>query len=76
SLSISSAVLNGLSESGNDSIFWQGDITPEIMKHMENALAKEKRNFKIILPSPSAYEKVIELIDEQYKNRIFQSGYV
>ncbi|PHK48749.1 accessory Sec system glycosylation chaperone GtfB [Staphylococcus edaphicus] len=76
SLSISSAVLNGLTESGHDAIFWQGDITPDIIKHLENALAKEKRNYKVMLPSPTRYDKVIELIDEQYKHRIIQSGYV
>lgn len=73
---VSAAVLNGLPNSGNDSIFWQGDITNDIIKHMENVLEKGKKSYKIILPSQSAYQNVIDLIDEKYHNRIFQSGYV
>ena len=43
---------------------------------MENVLEKGKKSYKIIIPSQSAYQNVIDLIDEKYHNRIFQSGYV
>ncbi|MBL0847994.1 hypothetical protein JJQ58_09950 [Mammaliicoccus fleurettii] len=76
SLSIPSAVLNGLAGPGNDQIFWQGDITENIISHLEKALAKEKRQYKLLLPSQSSYEKALSLIDEKYQDRIHQAGYV
>ncbi|MBO3061346.1 accessory Sec system glycosylation chaperone GtfB [Mammaliicoccus fleurettii] len=76
SLSIPSAVLNGLAGPGNDQIFWQGDITENIISHLEKALAKEKRQYKLLLPSQSSYEKALSLIDGKYKDRIHQAGYV
>ncbi|MBF0840661.1 MULTISPECIES: accessory Sec system glycosylation chaperone GtfB [Mammaliicoccus] len=76
SFSIPAAVMNGLNASSNDYLYWQGDITSDVIRHMENILSKERRSFSIIVPGNRAYEKVKESISDKWKNRIRKSGYV
>ncbi|MFQ3872594.1 accessory Sec system glycosylation chaperone GtfB [Staphylococcus sp. Mo2-1] len=76
SFSVPAAVMNGLSDSSNDYFYWQGDITSDIIRHMENILSKERRSFSIIVPSDEAYEQLKSSISDKWKNRIYKSGYV
>ncbi|MCD8771533.1 accessory Sec system glycosylation chaperone GtfB [Mammaliicoccus sciuri] len=76
SFSIPAAVMNGLQEANNDYLFWQGEITSDIIRHMENLLSKERRSFSIIVPSEAAYEQIQSSISNQWKDRIHLSGYV
>src|SRR5699024_10681833 len=76
SFSIPAAVMNGLNASSNDYLYWQGDITSDVIRHMADILSKERRSFSIIVPGNRAYEKVKESISDKWKNRIRKSGYV
>ncbi|WP_436855888.1 accessory Sec system glycosylation chaperone GtfB [Staphylococcus caeli] len=76
SLLISPTIVNDLSESSDARIFWQDEVTADIVRHMENALSKESKNYKIIVPSKDRYQKVLALIDEKYHDRILIGGYV
>ncbi|PTI35446.1 accessory Sec system glycosylation chaperone GtfB [Mammaliicoccus vitulinus] len=76
SFSLPAAVINGLSKPNNDYFYWQGDITSDIIRHMENILSKEHRSFSIIVPSDEAYKQLKSYISDKWKNRIYKSGYV
>lgn len=63
-----------LNKEGKDFLVWQENIGNEIPGNMLAALAKKERNLEVLVTNKSTYEKILELIPEEYKGRIHLFG--
>ena len=61
-------------EPGRDYLVWQENINSEIPGNMLAALSNQNRYVEVMVTEKENYEKIMNIIDEQYKNRIHLLG--
>lgn len=61
-------------EPGTDYLVWQENINSEIPGNMLAALSNQSRHVEVMVTEKENYEKIMNIIDEQYKNRIHLLG--
>ena len=61
-------------EPGKDYLIWQENINSEIPGNMLAALSNQNRYVEVMVTEKENYEKIMNIIDEQYKNRIHLLG--
>lgn len=61
-------------EPGKDYLIWQENINSEIPGNMLAALSNQNRHVEVMVTEKENYEKIMNIIDEQYKNRIHLLG--
>ncbi|EIX6322551.1 TPA: accessory Sec system glycosylation chaperone GtfB [Staphylococcus pseudintermedius] len=70
------AVIGNLREQGMDFLFWQDEITPTIIQHMQQSLKNKRRNLKIIVPNKETFQRLLLEIGTNYEDRVIQGGYL
>lgn len=73
--SLSYAVILGLNSKNHCSVFYQGDITDEIIPHVIHALNNKSKEFQIIVPS-SNYSILTNKLGGNFYNKVICGGYV
>lgn len=68
------AVIGNLREQGMDFLFWQDEITPTIIQHMQQSLKNKRRNLKIIVPNKETFQRLLLEIGTNYEDRVIQGG--
>lgn len=61
-------------EPGRDYLVWQENINNEIPGNMLAALSNQNRHVEVMVTEKENYEKIMNIIDDQYKNRIHLLG--
>ncbi|MCK1977467.1 accessory Sec system glycosylation chaperone GtfB [Jeotgalicoccus huakuii] len=70
------ATINSLENATGNIIFNQQQIDNNTIKHLENLLSKPGNKYRAMISGENDYKQVMKLMEDKYRDKIYQSGYV